>query len=544
MAPHRYIRYGTQVLFGLLLVCWPALDTGPAGAVTPLRVALGGLLLLLSAVALPTAALGRSPLRWHPTDRAVLACALWYAGCVAFVGQGRTDPYCLLSGLTLFASYACCRLVGTAFLLPTLSVSGLVQCGAVFSQLAGTTASRHAYYQLTGSFPNPGPLGGWLCLSLLAAVLLAMRLWKTRRRSWAVLSAAAGVCIGGGLLLSDSRAAWLGFAAGVFCLVALSDFRYKRIVLAALAGIGLAGTVWLYGYKKDSADGRLLVWRVSADLVAQKPVAGHGVGMFPERYMFAQADYFDRHPDSRFTAVAEQTGYPFNEWIGTVCEQGIVGGLLALVVVGTAFYRRGTTEQRDGRVLLTGTIVFGMFSYPSAFLAFGLLLGAALARCANDRGGERRFVSGRTAGAVGCAALVGGAYLLAAIYRTGKTDRNRYTLLREAWETMRRGEETDLPRLERWAERLPIAEFYVDLGDLYLENGRTAAAVSCYARASRMIPSRLRPYEGLWRACLRAGEMDSAAAVARRIVSMPVKVGNTTTIRIRRQAEEWLKTYE
>ena len=62
--------------------------------------------------------------------------------------------------------------------------------------------------------------------------------------------------------------------------------------------------------------------------------------------------------------------------------------------------------------------------------------------------------------------------------------------------------------------------------------------------AARMIPRRLRPYEGLWRACRRAGETDSALILARKIVSMPVKASNTTTIRIRRAAQEWIDETE
>ena len=100
---------------------------------------------------------------------------------------------------------------------------------------------------------------------------------------------------------------------------------------------------------------------------------------------------------------------------------------------------------------------------------------------------------------------------------------------------------SDLPWLDRQARRLPIAAFYTDLGDRWLAADSVERAEHYYRQAVRMIPSRLRPYDGLFRACLRMGQVDSAMTMARKIVTMPVKVGNTMTIRIRRSAAEWLE---
>ena len=39
----------------------------------------------------------------------------------------------------------------------------------------------------------------------------------------------------------------------------------------------------IYYYKKDSADGRLLIWRVSIDMIADAPLVGHGIGTFENK---------------------------------------------------------------------------------------------------------------------------------------------------------------------------------------------------------------------------------------------------------------------
>lgn len=536
-----HISAAWQILFGVLLVCWPLLDTGASGAVTSERILLTGVALGLLATAVLTAACTGARWRWSGVDGGVGLCGGWFILHVAFVGPGETDPYPVSIGLAGLAAYGFCRVAGTAGLLPAIFVSGVVQSGIAFAQCAGLVASRHSYYGLTGSFPNPGPLGGWLCVAMLAAVVLMEQSGREGRKIRTLLFGIGGLPIGIVLFLTDSRAAWVGFAVALFSMLFTRRFRYKKTVLGALTAIFVLGFFALYRYKKESADGRLLIWRVSADVISQKPGIGHGVGTFPERYMFAQADYFARNPESRFVAVADQVSVPFNEWIGIVCEQGVVGGVLALLLFGAALCGRATESQRQGRVLLVGLGVFSLFSYPLTFPAFGLLLGAILARCANRPAVSGRRVALRVALPVALSVAIGGGIALSAIDRVGRTDRSRYVCLQEVSARMRDFSPSDLPWLDRQARRLPIAVFYTDLGDRWLAADSVERAEHYYRQAVRMIPGRLRPYDGLFRACLRMGQVDSAMMMARKIVTMPVKVGNTATIRMRRSATEWLE---
>lgn len=531
-----------QALFGLLLVGWPLLDTGPMGAVTPLRIGLGsGLLLLITGAWVVGGREVTSDRMGNTTDRVILVGLVWYVGHVIFgeEGGGPVDPYNLLISYVFGAAYLFCRQVGTGLVLPAMVLSGLLQAGVATAQLGGLTATRNMYYDLTGSFPNPGPLGGWLCVALLAAVLLTGQSWENGRKTRAAL-------LGGGLIgiilwLTDSRAAWVGLVAGLFSILLTRRFRYKKTLLGVSTLILAAGLLALYRYKKESADGRLLIWRVSADVIARRPVSGQGVGSFPERYMEAQGDYFARNPESRFSSVADQVSTPFNEWIGLVCEQGLLGGALALLLLGTALRRRGMTpEARHGQALLVAWTVFGLFSYPSAFLSFGLLLGAILARCADRPAVSERPIRWGSGVSVALWVAVAGGWTLWTIERAGTTDRSRYIRLKEVSARMRDFSPSDLPWLDRQAGRLPVAEFYTALGDRFLAADRTERAKHYYRQASRMIPSRLRPYDGLFRAYLRTGQVDSAGMMARKIVAMPVKVSNTTTIRIRHSVTEWL----
>ena len=94
--------------------------------------------------------------------------------------------------------------------------------------------------------------------------------------------------------------------------------------MAVLAGFA----VGLYFYRSGSADARLLIWRVSLDMIADRPLTGFGPGNFPRYYMLYQADWFRAHPDSEFAAVADNAVYSFNEYIKLAVEEGLPGLLL------------------------------------------------------------------------------------------------------------------------------------------------------------------------------------------------------------------------
>ncbi|WP_294592546.1 hypothetical protein [uncultured Rikenella sp.] len=232
-----------QILFGVLLVCWPLLDTGASGAVTSERILLTGVALGLLATAVLTAACTGARWRWSGVDGGVGLCGGWFILHVAFVGPGETDPYPVLIGLAGLAAYGFCRVAGTAGLLPAIFVSGVVQSGIAFAQCAGLVASRHSYYGLTGSFPNPGPLGGWLCVAMLAAMVLVEQFGREGRKIRTLLFGIGGLPIGIVLFLTDSRAAWVGFAVALFSMLFTRRFRYKKNGSRGIDGHFCAGVL-------------------------------------------------------------------------------------------------------------------------------------------------------------------------------------------------------------------------------------------------------------------------------------------------------------
>lgn len=102
----------------------------------------------------------------------------------------------------------------------------------------------------------------------------------------------------------------------------------KRIKTVGSGTLIIAILVGLYFVKKDSADGRILIWQCSAHMFADKPLLGYGIGGFQREYMLYQAEYFRNHPGSSFIMLADIVKHPFNEYLLFLVEKGLMGGLI------------------------------------------------------------------------------------------------------------------------------------------------------------------------------------------------------------------------
>nr|WP_320153949.1 O-antigen ligase family protein [uncultured Draconibacterium sp.] len=252
---------------------------------------------------------------------------------------------------------------------------------------------------------------------------------KNRINSIEVICLASMVVIVLVLPASRSRAAWLAVIASSMYLLA---YRYKGVLanwqsrylnsFARKTGALVLITVLfggilsaLYHFKKDSADGRLLIWKVGLEMIKDKPVWGHGTDKFAASYMNYQADYFRSHPDSPEAMVADNVSYAYNEFLKLTIEYGLAGLLLVIAVLFTLFF--GKTKKGEEQILdtksplgdlgvktspanrsvginpvllavragLLAIIVFSLFSYPSDILPIKMLLVLFVAIIANQQ---------------------------------------------------------------------------------------------------------------------------------------------------------------
>ena len=248
-------------------------------------------------------------------------------------------------------------------------------------QVYGYEPSNHSLYALTGSFYNPGPYSGFLAMCLP----VALHEWLNRKGIWKHLALMAVALMAVMLPSGMSRSAWLaalvasGYVLSMHYRERLCHYRKAFIVgvlLLILLGIGA------YHWKKDSADGRLLMWKIAITEV-QIPWNGIGWEYVPGAYGEAQERYFASGKGTdQEKYVAGAPEYVFNEYLQVGIAWGVPAlcGILILVFIAFGWGHQDRQFGVCGGLL--SLAVFAFASYPFQFLEFVLAFLALLVSCA------------------------------------------------------------------------------------------------------------------------------------------------------------------
>ena len=263
-------------------------------------------------------------------------------------------------------------------------LTGLVEAVWGMQQLHGHAYSNHSLFRLTGSFFNPGPYCGYLAAVLPVCLWAALKFQKGMHYFAWICAGAILIVLPAGM----SRSAWM--AAVVACgwvywterigweKAKAAYKRYKNAtipfiaIVAILAGCAIAG---VYGMKRDSADGRLLMWKVTGKAIAGQPLAGAGLGGFPAAYAEAQGEYFATGTATgQEKQVAGCPEYAFNEYLQIGLVQGI-GGLIVFVLwLGSMGYYGIRNRQHGAVGGVLALAVFAVSSYPLQLPSFWMIL--------------------------------------------------------------------------------------------------------------------------------------------------------------------------
>ena len=263
----------------------------------------------------------------------------------------------------------------------TLIAFGVKEAVLGLLQVYGYEVSNHSLYALTGSFYNPGPYSGFLAMCLP----LALDEWLKGERIWKHVALVALVLMVVVLPSGMSRTAWLAAVVASCYVWAVHHrekvYRYWKVwvaggLLLIVLGIGA------YHWKKDSADGRLLMWKVAFQHV---PLPWNGVGWenVAGAYGDGQERYFaSGEATEQEEYVAGAPEYVFNEYLQVGLAWGIPALCGILMLVAVLFSLGHKSGQYGVCGALLSLSVFAFASYPFQFLAFILAFIALLLACA------------------------------------------------------------------------------------------------------------------------------------------------------------------
>ena len=453
-----------------------------------------------------------------------------------------------------------------------------------FLQLRGFLKSYHSLFALSGSFFNPGPYAGFLACGVPLALYCVI---NSRSRPVKILGFICLITVGMILPATMSRAAWIAAVAGIIPVILHSSIfniqskiinQKSKILFPLFIGFFVAVALYgLYSFKKQSADGRILIWRVSADLVITKPLTGSGLGSFQALYDGAQADFILSGKATRKQrAIVDSPEYAFNEYVQITVEHGIIGLLLFMSVLFSFFVRRDKYAGADSVVFavhgsLVAFCVFAMFSYPFSVLALTILFVVLAAMSASLSQPVERLHAQWVSVAAGvlCVAMAG--YASAEIlprytaYREWKSAQVLYNI--GEFENAVNNYQHLYPKLNRQKEFLfeyarclsatsqydasntILSRFllfgsdpviYNCMGDNFKNLGDYEKAEKMYFRASQIVPSRHLPLYLLMKLYQETGQIEKANVMAKTLLEKPVKVHSATIREIQEEARKLL----
>ena len=215
----------------------------------------------------------------------------------------------------------------------------------------------------------------WLLFVIFLSLAMPGRIWKC---------AAAVAAIA--MVLTGTRAAILGLAAGAAVWFFWRGWRISRRTTAIAAAVLIAGAIFYYSppgwqmrsrtrwFVEDPWGGpRPLLWRDSLRMAAARPFTGHG----PETFMAVFPRYQSRELARAYPDFAHES--PHNIFLDALVSQGIPGMLLLAAFCAAAF--RAAWRARDkhptvaaalAAALAAGIVAqqFTAFTIPTAVIFF------------------------------------------------------------------------------------------------------------------------------------------------------------------------------
>lgn len=292
-------------------------------------------------------------------------------------------PESLLTIIQMGILWGLCRLC--FFFFPALSkgavygilIVGFVEAIIGLGQLYGFFPSGHYLFKTTGTFLNPGPYGGFIALMFPLTLHYWLYFRKRKKILRYVFLSIGMVCL---LVFPAtlSRTAWGAAAIGCM-LVAIYEtgitdklkdlyqkYRRRAVLCIVLFCLLSGGVIYgIYQFKKDSANGRLFIWKITALAIRNTSLKGVGLGGFPAAYAQSQINYFKEKEASAIEKhVAGSPEYAFNEYLRIFLEQGIAGGILFLFLTSLIIRRGIKNEQTGAAGSFLCLSVFAIASYP------------------------------------------------------------------------------------------------------------------------------------------------------------------------------------
>jgi O-antigen polymerase len=481
-------------------------------------------------------------------------------------------------------------------------------------QYAGWIGSTNSYFEVTGTWVNPNVTAMFLTMALPAFFAIIFqnirkkeevhRLQIVQVSKDSLLATISILLVFLALWVLKCRTAFIGATIatafmlnkrfGLWLWLVDKRNRFKSMLLSLLfTALVVFCAFYAYNTKKASANGRLLIWKLALQMVAQKPITGYGYGMFDRNYNLEQATYFESgKATAEEIANASYVRMGYNEFL----ENTVEGGLIGLVVFGALLVsllfatlriskeKKGLRKGEDSIHALAGILAFvvmSLFNFTvqaipvlCLFVLYAALLAQEDSECKKFHFSFAILRSPWWKMTFSAALLVSSIYLgksqatLAIANRQSKkaVDLAREGKIHEALQILHglksilKYHNTYLQnygailasqkQYARAVEQYNKAKAFTSNPELFLQTGMCYEALGKYVEAEREFtvaknidPSRFAPNYALMKLFQKMGNIEKAAKVAEEIIVLRPKKPSQKVDRYKAEAAEMKKEF-
>ena len=454
-------------------------------------------------------------------------------------------------------------------ILYSIILVGALECVYSFLQIIKIIPSYNSFFNYTGSFENPA------IFAMILSVCIPICAWFTFQRKkkyiWVILGLGMFIFTA----FSESRTGLLATIGSVAVIGFMESHTIRRLVINKYAVVAIVLLLavlfsYLYYFKADSANGRLLIWQVSISMLRDKPLLGWGPKGFSSMYMVYQAQYLSSHPDSPFLLLADNPSVPFNEFILVLINYGIVGLTILLTITVVIVIRILKSDYKHKSLLiglLYTVMIWGFFSYPTS-VPFVWIITSYILVCSIicSRDVKKRNYVGL--GIISLSLLFFSIYRFFPDYRwkvvSEKSINGECEEMLPFFKQLSVKQSNSADFIYNWAAELHYAKHYEEsaevfnnnmhilndynvqmlLADDYQQLGDMMLALEHYDEAARMVPSRFLPHYYKMNLYLETGDTAKAVQMAEQIINKDIKVDKSGSVKkIRKEATELLNMY-
>ncbi|MCS3732311.1 O-antigen ligase family protein [Mucilaginibacter dorajii] len=466
-----------------------------------------------------------------------------------------------------------------------LLLTSIVEIIVVFIQFYDMMFNK-SIQTLTGSFNNPGVLSIYLgsCFVYFFHWYCSYKtetLWDKIIRNLIIFYLLLVV-----VLLPSTQSRTSLIAIAFVSLLIIEDkyhfvktiFKYKKLIPIVLAFILIPVLLlFSYRYKKNSADGRMVIWKSTLLVVKSNLLSGVGFNKFQNKFPDYQAKYFKSNPldAERFS---DKNDYVLNDYLQITAEGGLIGLALFSALLFVIIKSYTTHTEKNAYIKASFfSILFILFtacsSYPfeivsiwNLFMFFILILSVHSQQkvCLKVNSVSSAFL-----GLVGIIICVYSILMQRnimnaknsimsardsfanedyddAIYNYKKAQQyapyEKVILLELGKSYLLKGNYNESIQILTQAQQYISDPFLSsNLGEAYANLDNYSEGEKAFKNSIDLMPNRMYPKYLLFKMYLKSQQAIKSKLLAREILTMPIKIESAATIEMKTEVYSYLK---